>query len=167
MNKSIYLCGFMGCGKSTVGKKLSHMLDCDFTDMDDYIVEKLGMDIPTIFAQKGEPFFRDTETEVIRELAGTNGIIACGGGAMLRKINSDTALENGIVVFIDASFDTCYNRIKNDANRPIVQNNTYESLHNIYDERIPLYDAHSSVKISADGTADDIADRIISVLTLK
>ena len=152
----------MGCGKSTVGKILSQKLKCNFIDMDDYIVNKLSMDIPQIFAQKGEQFFRDTETSVIRELSDTRGIIACGGGAMLRKINADIASENGIVVFIDTPFETCYNRIKNDTNRPLVQKNTYESLHNIYKERKMLYKEHSDFTIFADGSPTQIADGIIT-----
>ena len=74
--KTVFLCGFMGCGKSTVGKLLAHKLGCGFTDMDNYIVEKQGMPIPQIFAEKGEDYFRDAETDAVRELSEKAGVIA-------------------------------------------------------------------------------------------
>lgn len=159
--KAVYLCGFMGCGKTTVGKILAERLECDFYDMDEYIVERENMKIPQIFSEKGERYFRETETAVIRELAEKKGIIACGGGAMLKRENAEIAGENGIVVYIDVPFETCYGRISGDKNRPIVMSNTKEELEFIYDSRIPLYKENSSVTVSGDGTAGEIAGRIL------
>ena len=158
--KAVYLCGFMGCGKTTVGKILARKLGCEFYDMDEYIVEREGMKIPEIFAEKGERYFRDTETAAIKELAENKGIIACGGGAMLKKENAEIAAENGITVYIDVPFEVCYGRISGDKNRPIVMSNTKEELEFIYDSRIPLYRENSTVTVSGDGTAEEIAERI-------
>lgn len=162
--KAVYLCGFMGCGKSTVGKILARKLGCGFYDMDEYIVRKEGMKIPEIFAEKGESYFRETETAVIRELSRSSGIIACGGGAMLKKENAEIAAENGMVVYIDVPFEVCYGRISGDRNRPIVMNNTKEELEFIYDSRVPVYRENSSVTVSGDGTAQDIAERIAALI---
>ncbi|MGN0674119.1 MAG: shikimate kinase [Oscillospiraceae bacterium] len=162
--RSIFLCGFMGCGKSTVGKILAEKLGCELFDMDDYIVEREGMTIPQIFSEKGERYFRETETEVIKELSQKNGVIACGGGAMLKKENSDIASESGTVVYIDVPFETCYSRISGDKNRPIVMSNTKEELEFIYDSRVPLYRANSSVTADGNGAADEIAERIIAAV---
>ena len=160
--KAVYLCGFMGCGKTTVGKFLAEKLGADFYDMDEYIVEREKMKIPEIFAEKGEKYFRETETAVIKELAEKKGIIACGGGAMLKRENAEIAAENGIVVYIDVPFEVCYGRISGDNNRPIVMSNTKEELEFIYDSRIPLYNENSSVTVSGDGTAEEIAGMILA-----
>lgn len=160
--KAIYLCGFMGCGKSTVGKILAKNLGCDFFDMDEYITEKEGMKIPQIFAEKGESYFRTVETEAIRELAEKGGVIACGGGAMLKKENAAIASEAGTVVYIEVPFEVCYSRISGDRNRPIVMNNTKEELEFIYDSRVPVYKQNSAVTVSGNGSAKEIADRIIA-----
>ncbi len=158
--KSIYLCGFMGCGKSTIGKVLARKNGCGFIDMDDYIVEHEGMSIPQIFAEKGEKYFRDTETAVIRELADKNAVIACGGGAMLKKENSEIASEAGIVVYIDIPFEVCYGRISGDTNRPLVVNNSKEQLEEIYNGRVPVYRENSDVSVDGVGSAEEIAARI-------
>ncbi|MCH5193423.1 MAG: shikimate kinase [Oscillospiraceae bacterium] len=164
--RSVFLCGFMGCGKSTVGKLLAEMLGCDFYDMDEYIVEREKMQIPEIFSEKGEKYFRETETEVIRELSEAKGVIACGGGAMLKKENSEIASEKGIVIYIESEFEVCYGRISGDKNRPIVMSNTKEELNFIYDSRIPLYKANSAVTVSGNGTPREIAENIAEILSV-
>lgn len=161
-NNTIFLCGFMGCGKSTVGKIIAEKLGCDFTDMDKYIVKEQGMTIPQIFAEKGEDYFRCAETQAIRELAEKGGVIACGGGAMLKKANADIANGAGWVVYIDIDFESCYNRISGDKNRPIVASNTKEELNIIYDCRVPIYKENSALKVSGEGTPEAAAMRIIS-----
>lgn len=154
----------MGCGKTTVGKLLAQKLACGFFDMDAYITEKEKMEIPQIFAEKGEKYFREAETAAIRALAEKNGVIACGGGAMLKKENADIASAAGTVVYIDVPFEVCYSRISGDKNRPIVMNNTKEELEIIYDGRAPVYSENASVTVSGDGSADDIAERIIAAV---
>jgi len=162
--RPIYLCGFMGCGKTTAGKLLAEKIGCGFYDMDDYITEKEKMEIPRIFAEKGEKYFREAETEAVRELAGKSGVIACGGGAMLKKENAAIASAAGTVVYIDVPFETCYSRISGDKNRPIVMNNTKEELEIIYDGRAPVYSGNAAFTISGSGSAEEIADRIISAI---
>lgn len=159
--RPIYLCGFMGCGKTTAGKLLAEKLGCGFYDMDDYITEKEKMEIPRIFAEKGEKYFREAETEAVRELAEKSGVIACGGGAMLKKENAAIASAAGTVVYIDVPFETCYSRISGDKNRPIVMNNTKEELEIIYDGRAPVYSGNAALTISGIGSPEEIADRII------
>lgn len=164
MIKTIYLCGFMGCGKSTVGRLLAEKLGTSCTDMDTFIEERERMPIPQIFSEKGEPYFRQKETEVIGILGERGGVIACGGGAMLKKENAEIASSLGKVVYIDVPYEVCWERISGDDNRPIVKANTKESLKEIYDGRKPLYCAHSDISADGMGTPDEIADRIISQL---
>ncbi len=163
-NTPVFLCGFMGCGKSTVGKLLAEKLGCRFTDMDEYIVKQQGMTIPQMFSEKGEAFFRAAETEAVRELASDGGIIACGGGAMLKKENAGIAASAGTVIYIDTDFEDCYERISGDCNRPIVMNSTKEELRSIYDGRVPLYRENSQLIIDGTGSPFEIVRRIIRAL---
>ena len=167
---TIYLCGFMGCGKTTAGRLLAEKLGLEYTDMDSYIEEKTGMTIPRIFEEKGEEFFRNTETEAVAELGKKGGVIACGGGAMLKEINAETAAGYGTVVYIDVPYDVCYDRISGDENRPIVMANTKESLGEIYNKRVPLYTAHSQLRVDGNRTPQEIAEdirRAISKIQVK
>ncbi len=163
---TIYLCGFMGCGKSTIGTMLSGRLGMKFTDLDSYITEKEKMSIPEIFSSKGEAYFREAEASAIIELSCQNNIIACGGGTILNDNSAKIANQNGEVIFLDVSFQTCYERIKGDKNRPLVMNNSKKELKNIFDQRQSIYLKNSSVSINADATASKICEDIISKLKL-
>ncbi len=164
MAKAIYLCGFMGCGKTTVGKNLAKIMGLDYADMDAYIEEREGMKIPEIFEHKGEPYFRSAETEAVSEMGKKGGIIACGGGAMLKPENAAKAAECGTVVYIDTPYELCWARISGDKNRPIVMANTKESLKEIYDTRQALYRAHSKFSVDGTGTPKEIAMQIKSLI---
>ena len=93
MKDNIYLCGFMGCGKSTVGRVLAQQLHCPFIDLDDLIVAKMGMRIPDIFQQKGESFFRNLEQFLLQDVGrGQRGsVIARGGGTLEDEDNAQQA----------------------------------------------------------------------------
>lgn len=161
--KPVYLCGFMGCGKSHIGRLLSKELTTVFIDLDRYIVDNEGMTIPEIFEKKGEPYFRDTEAKYIKNFKGRT-VVATGGGAILRDETAEFAREAGTVFFIDVSFDTCYSRIKNDKKRPLVVNNTKEQLHEIFNRRFPIYKKNSDYTIDGERTDKEIAKDIIDIL---
>jgi len=160
---TIFLCGFMGCGKSTIGQKLAKKLNVPFTDMDEYIEQQAGKTIPEIFAQEGEEHFRDLETQAVRDLSGREGVIACGGGAMLRDINAKIAAEHGIVLFLDVPFRTCYLRIAN-TDRPIVRRSSRQELYNLYRKRRGVYRRHSTHQIDAGQSATVMVQKITALL---
>lgn len=160
---TIFLCGFMGCGKSTIGGKLAKSLNVPFVDMDTYIEEQAGKTIPDIFAQDGEEHFRDLETQAVRDLASREGVIACGGGAMLRDVNADIAREHGTVLFLDVPFRTCYLRIAN-TDRPIVKRSTRQELYTLYRKRRGVYMRHSTSRIKADKSPNSIVQDITAML---
>lgn len=162
---TVFLCGFMGCGKSTVGGLLAKKNGCGFCDTDELVVKNQGMTIPEIFAQKGEPYFRQVEAETVKSLCGKNIVVACGGGAMLNSDTAKTVKENGgAIVYLDVPFDDCYERIKGDTNRPIVMNNTKEQLEEIYNNRRDIYIENSTVRVKAVGTPSEIAEVIADTL---
>ena len=147
MTKTVFLCGFMGCGKSTVGKVAAGMLGVQFVDLDEFIEQQQEMSIPVIFSKKGEEFFRDCETKAIKDFDGKGAVVATGGGALLREENAQAARAGGKVIFIDTDFETCYERIKDDPHRPIAYNSTKQQLKDRFEQRRPLYEAHSQFTI--------------------
>ena len=133
-------------------------------DTDAYIVEQEGRSIPEIFAQEGEPYFRKVEAQAIRTLCTKNAVIACGGGAMLNPDSAAYARENGAVVLLNESFDTCYARIQGDTNRPIVQRSTKEELHQLFDQRAGIYRAHASHVVDGGVSPEQMAERVAAAV---
>ena len=161
---TIVLCGFRGCGKTTVGQILAKKLGLPLIDTDAYIVQREGKYIPDIVAQDGEPYFREKETAAIQALCQKKAVISCGGGAMIKPENAAYAREHGIVVLLDESFDTCYQRIKGDTNRPIVQRSTKEELHALFDQRASIYRAHATCAVPGGVSPEQMAQRIIQAV---
>ena len=155
----VYLCGFMGCGKTRTGKTFAKQAGMDFADLDSYIVEKEGMSIPEIFEKYGEPHFRALEAKYISEMP-DNSVVALGGGAIINENTARTARENGKVIFLDVDFDTCYERIKNDKNRPLAYNNPKEKVKELFDKRRPIYSERSDITIKAYGSPKTVAGKI-------
>ena len=163
---TVFLCGFMGCGKSTIGVKLAQKLNCNFIDMDSYIEQQANMTIPEIFKKFGENYFRNLETKAVQELANYNGIVACGGGAMLREINADIAKKTGQVILLDVPFKTCYFRIA-DSDRPIVKKSTRQQLQKLYEERYVIYKKHCTKIIDASHSVNIAVQNIINILDFE
>ncbi len=163
---TIFICGFMGCGKTTVGRILAQKLGLPLIDTDAYLVEQEGMTIPEIFAQKGEPYFRKIEAQAIRTLCDRDGVIACGGGAMLNAESAAYARKHGTVVLLDESFAACYRRIQGDTNRPIVQRSTRAELEDLFNRRSVIYHMHATHAIPGGASPRQMAERIIQALQL-
>lgn len=149
----------MGCGKSHIGRLLAKRLDRRFVDLDSYIEEREGTAISAIFAEKGEPYFREAEARYIREMP-EGCIVATGGGAVINPKTAEAAAQAGIIVFLDADFELCYRRIANDTRRPLVVNNTKEQLHELYLTRRAVYRKRATIVVDANGNDRDIAFEI-------
>lgn len=163
--RSIYLCGFMGCGKSYIGKLLAERKGMPFADLDSYIVEKEGRSIPEIFQHSGEPYFRQLEASCIKELEGC--VVATGGGALINENTAEYANAHGITLFLDAEFELCYDRIKEDGNRPLVVNNTKEQLREIFEKRREIYKKHSQITVKVRGIEEETLKNINTELENK
>ena len=121
MKQHIYLIGFMGTGKTTISHKLQEMTGAKEVDMDAWIVEKNDMTINDMFDKFGETYFRDRETDAVREIAGTApAIVSCGGGAVLRQENTQMMKNGGRIVLLTATPETVYERVKNSTDRPLL-----------------------------------------------
>ncbi len=152
---NVVLVGMAGCGKTTIGKLLSEKSGKKFIDTDDLIVEKENRDIPTIFKEKGEEYFREVEKEVVREISKQNGlVIATGGGVPLDKENITALKGNGDIYFIDRPLED----IMPTDDRPLSSNRA--DLEKRYNERYDIYTDCADWVIDGSGTIDEVLKRI-------
>ena len=115
INYNIVLCGFMGSGKTTIGKELSNVLNMSFVDIDDYIEKKNKTTISKMFSIHGEEYFRKREKEAVKEISSRNGfVIAAGGGTVLCRENVDMLKLNGKIILLDVSIENIKQRLIND-----------------------------------------------------
>ena len=127
--KNIYFIGFMGTGKSRVGKEIAYFLGWPFLDTDDLIEEKAGQSISQIFSEQGEQAFRDLESEIVSEVAQKKEqVVALGGGAILRPENWDLLTQSGVTIALHADVDTLFQRIHKRSHRPLMSSYTNEEL---------------------------------------
>lgn len=156
--KNIFLIGFMGSGKSTVASCLSKDYGMEIIEMDQMIVEREGMSIPDIFAQKGEPYFRDAETNLLIEIQSEeNKVVSCGGGVVLREKNVEEMKKSGKIVLLNAKPETILERVKDDDNRPLLRGNkNVEFISNMMEQRRPKYEGAADFIIRTDGKAADV-----------
>ena len=164
---NIVLVGFMGSGKTSVGTELSILLEMDYIDTDDIIVEDSGISINEIFNTYGEAGFRKLERKAIGGLKDTkNTIISCGGGAVLDFTNIELLRDNGKIVWLKVSPGEILNRLSNDNSRPLLKDSfTLKGLSGILKNRLPLYENAGDIIIDTDGKdVREIAEEIIEKL---
>lgn len=173
----IYLSGFMGVGKSRIGRTLRDKTGFQFYDSDRVVEEKAAKTISRIFAEDGEDTFRELEKQAIKELARKEEtvIIALGGGAVLIEENRKIMRESGYVIYLKSSAEAIYERVKHKTHRPLLQVDGTENvkekvLHKIetmMNERDSLYE-QADLVIERDGMeAEEVADKIIEFLHIK
>ena len=149
---NIILIGFMGCGKSTIGRELGKLLGYSVVDTDPLIEAKAGMPIRDIFAQRGEDHFRLLEAAVLQELSAPNSqprIISTGGGIVTRKRNRKLLEQLGFVVWLQISTEEVLARTAKNKTRPLLQgDNPEETIRSMLTERDPLYrqTAHCTIE---------------------
>ena len=165
MPTNIVLIGFMGSGKSSIGKRVASRLGFQFVDTDAVLVEREGREIAGIFAREGEARFRDLETSVLRSL-GTRSrcVISTGGGVILREENRALLRQLGLVVWLTASEDVIFNRVSRTNKRPLLQTaNPRETVTQLLAARRPLYEAAAQFTVDTTALAHSAAaDAVIA-----
>lgn len=156
---NIAIIGFMGTGKTTVSSALSKITGLKEIDADAYIVEKAKMSISEIFEKYGEEYFRNLETESLREIANNkNQIISCGGGAVLKDENVDILKNSGTIVLLTATPETIFDRVKDHTHRPILNNDmSLSHVKSLMEKREPRYQSVADIKVNVDSN-----DRILT-----
>ena len=141
MSKNIILIGFMGSGKTSVGKRLSIKLRREFIDMDDFIEKREGMTINEIFAKKGESYFRELEKEICKRYGErSDKVIATGGGVIKNPENMKNLKKNGIVCYLKASPEKIADNLKTDNTRPLLNvENKLEKINELLAQREASY----------------------------
>lgn len=149
------LIGLMGCGKSSIGRRLAKKLHIPLIDLDDYIVKQAGMSIPDIFAGKGEDTFRDMESQALKEVLDASrskrAVIATGGGIVMREENRRLLHDHPPVIWLKAAPKFLAGRIDGDANRPLIASvDTLAKLKELAEIRYPLYEQCSHLILQRD-----------------
>ena len=164
ISRSIFLIGFMGAGKSTIARALQRELGFPLIEMDERIVKEQGMSINDIFAQYGEDHFRDIESQLIVDIGKEEpSIVSCGGGVVVRPQNTQIMKEIGRIVFLKATPETIYERVKNSTDRPILNGHmNVEYIAELMEKRRALYEAAADITIQTDGKMrEQICEEII------
>lgn len=139
MSETIFLIGFMGAGKTAIGKALAGITGYDVIDMDEQVVQEEKMEIKDIFSQFGEKYFRERESEVLKAYIGDRCIVTTGGGVILNENNRRILKESGHVIFLKCEPEIIASRLENDGTRPLIKEKTVAEIGEMYNARLPLY----------------------------
>ena len=166
---NIFLTGFMGAGKSTVGRRLAQRLDYRFADLDQLIVAREGRSIAEIFAARGEGYFRDCEAAVLAGQAATERtVFATGGGIVGREENRAVMKRLGTVVYLRASWSTLERRLARSSGRPLADpRQGWEKIRQLWHSRLPWYEEADLVIDTDQLTVPEVVRAIIARLGLK
>lgn len=151
--KNVILIGFMGCGKTTVGIRLSYRIRKVLEDTDKRIEREQGRTISEIFETEGEPYFRDLETALLHKLLQEKyqRVISTGGGLPVREENRRLLRELGTVIYLRIKPETVYQRLKNDKTRPLLQvEDPLAKIRELMEQRMPLYEQAAHIVIDVD-----------------
>ncbi|MEX2455872.1 MAG: shikimate kinase [Balneolaceae bacterium] len=168
LSKPIFLCGMMGSGKSTIGKRLAARLNVPFRDLDKLITQQESMSIPGIFSQKGEDYFRETERNLlIKECERTKGVMALGGGSLQNQQVVDHLKLVGRLVFLKVPQSVLLKRLKSGRNRPMLsETNIEQKINQLLTERNPFYEqAEITISIGTE-SHNRVVDNLVKKLSV-
>src|ERR1700721_4817920 len=164
--RSVVLCGMMGAGKTSVGKRLAAKLGLPFVDADAEIEAGAQLTIPESFERFGEAYFREGERKVIARLL-TSGpmVLAAGGGAFMNATTRENIARQGVSIWLKPSFDILLARVRKKSNRPLLKTaNPEETLRRLLEERSPTYALADVTIESVDAAHDSVVDAILQRL---
>jgi shikimate kinase len=162
---NIVFIGFMGSGKTSIGRRVAQRLGFQFVDTDAVIVERAGMQVAEIFERHGEPWFRDEESATLRSLGILQrAVISTGGGIVGREENHALLRALGFVVWLTASEEVIFERVSRNKKRPLLQTeNPRQTVHDLLEKRRPLYEAVAQFTLDTSGFShEQAADAVIA-----
>lgn len=159
MSRNVYITGFMGSGKTTVGRALSEKLNRRAVDLDEWIEKREQMEIRQIFAEKGEAYFRDLETKTLQAVKGPNLIITTGGGIVTRTENREWMKKHGIVVYLRCELNEIMRRLKGDKSRPNFRGDR-KAMERLFQSRKAAYE---EADIIVDTTEKSVAQIVAEI----
>lgn len=139
----------MGSGKTTIAKRLANKMGRELIEMDETIEAEEGCSINQIFETHGEAYFRDLESKLVARIAEHgNTVVSCGGGAVLREENVLNMRKNGKIIYLSATPETIFERVKNSNNRPLLNGNmNVEYIAQLMEKRLPIYEQAADIVI--------------------
>lgn len=164
MLPNFVLVGFMGCGKTTVGRRLASITGHRFVDADELIVKDQGKSISAIFSEKGEEGFREIEERILSDLVGVAGIVlSTGGGAILRESNRASLKKIGIIVWLDADPDVLFERAIRSGRRPLLQTeNPRQAFNSLLSSRRSIYESTAALRFDSTGIDhEEVARKVL------
>ncbi|WP_096201235.1 shikimate kinase [Bacillus sp. FJAT-45350] len=162
----VYLTGFMGSGKTTVGKELGKAFNFQVIDTDEYIEKQQKQSISSIFAEYGEEGFRKLETETLNNINGEDMVITTGGGIIIKDENRQIMQTKGKVIFLSCSLNEIIRRTEGDTTRPLLKGKKLEEIANLYESRLPLYQEAELVVDTTNKSVTDIVKEIKEQLNI-
>lgn len=163
---NIVLCGFMGCGKTTLGRLTAKKLGYDFIDMDKYIEESRKMTVAEIFEKYGEGGFRDIEHSACREIAMMkNVVVGAGGGALTFERNIEVLKDKCKIVFLRVDEKILLSRIRGDRKRPLVVGKSDDEIIELYTKRLPFYEKAADIIFDGGDNAEKDAERLSAIFS--
>lgn len=166
MNNSIYLIGFMGSGKSTIGKEIAEATNFTWVDLDHYIEKEQDIKIKELFEHYGENYFRSLEANALKVLIPQKKLVVSTGGGVIVTPESVEILKKQRTVYLKLDFETLYQRVVHDLDRPLVK--SYQQLLDLYTAREKLYESACSSILYGEGkSVQDITEEIISKMEEK
>jgi shikimate kinase len=164
--KGVVLIGFMGTGKTAVGKRLAERLQMNFRDIDALIEEKLGSSIELIFRKYGEPYFRKIEREMVAHISSRQSlVVATGGGVVLNPENVVNLKKIGRIIHLSARPDVILGRIKDEHHRPLLESQDREGQVEVLQAKRASFYAVADLEIdTSDLSIEDVVERILSYL---
>lgn len=153
----------MGCGKSSVGRRIAANTGRRFVDTDELVASKAGQSISRIFAAHGEAHFRDLESRTLTSLLDEKDIVlATGGGIILREENRAALRRIGPVIWLDAAPDILFERVSRNRKRPLLQSaNPRATFDALIAERLPIYTEAADVRVDSTGLSHDDTARVV------
>jgi shikimate kinase len=166
MNKNIALVGFMGSGKSVVGRALAERLSLNFADLDEVIEDREKRPITRIFEDSGEAYFRKLEKSLVKEFSSKSGlVIACGGGVVMDEENMAGLKRSGVIVYLKTDPKIIYARTKGKSHRPLLNvGNQEERIAGLLDKRRPFYEKADYTVDTSDKDVAGVVEDIIKII---
>lgn len=162
-DRNIVLIGFMGTGKTTVGRIVADRLKWAFVDTDARIEKEQGAEVSQLFERHGECYFRDLETKTLRKvLESERQVIATGGGAVLAEANRHAMQEGGFVIALQADFSAIIQRVGGNTSRPLLKGNLEQQVSSLLEQRKHAYDFADMIIDTSNKPVSYIADRILN-----
>lgn len=162
--KTVYLTGFMGCGKTTVGRILASRMDRAFIDLDEIIEAQAGSSIVEIFRAQGEPVFRSMEASALAEVSGSGAVVALGGGALMDSRSLSVARDSGVIIYLRAQPDTLVARLREQTSgRPVLQGKEElrGEIEGLMTDRGPIYETADHI-VDTDGMSPAQVAQVLS-----